>query len=61
MNRTASLLLVFVSMSLSAVIAGKMDAQAPSRAPDGGTSYRVEGIDLLPLPGMPLTGKSNIE
>jgi hypothetical protein len=61
MIRSASLLLVFVSMSLSAVIAGKIHAQAPSRAPDGGTSYRVEGVDLLSLPGMPLTGKSSIE
>jgi hypothetical protein len=35
--------------------------QAPSRAPDGGTNYRVDGVDLPALPGMPLTGKSRIE
>ena len=61
MNRSTSLLLVLVSVSASALMAGKIDAQAPSRAPDGGTNYRVDGVDLLPLPGMPLTGKSSIE
>jgi hypothetical protein len=61
MNRSIPLLLVLVSVSASAWIAGKTQAQAPSRAPDGGTNYRVDGVDLLPLPGMPLTGKSSIE
>jgi hypothetical protein len=31
------------------------------RAPDGGTNYHVDGVDLLPLAGMPLTGKSSIQ
>jgi hypothetical protein len=44
-----------------ALLACGLQAQAPSRAPDGGTTYRVDGVDLLPLPGMPLTGKSSIE
>jgi hypothetical protein len=61
MKRSASILLVLVSVSASALIAGRIQAQAPSRAPDGGTSYRVDGVDLLPLPGMPLTGKSSIQ
>lgn len=55
MKRSASFLLVGL-----ALIAGNLQAQAPSLAPDGGTSYRVDGVDLLPLPGMPLTGKSSI-
>ena len=61
MNRSTPLLLVLVSVSASALIAGKIRAQTPSRAPDGGTNHRVDGIDLLALPGMPLTGKSSIE
>jgi len=42
-------------------IACATQAQAPVHAPDGGTRYRVEGVDLLPLAGMPLTGKSSIQ
>jgi len=61
MIRPTPLLLILVSVSLSAGMAGRTLAQAALRAPDGGTSYRVDGVDLLPLPGMPLTGKSNIE
>jgi hypothetical protein len=55
MKRYAALLLIG-----SALIAGNLAAQAPSRAPDGGTTYRVDGVELLPLSGMPLTGKSSI-
>jgi hypothetical protein len=40
---------------------GVLNCQAPQRAPDGGTHYRVEGVDLLPLSGMPLSGKSSIQ
>lgn len=35
-------------------------AQDTTHLPDGGTSTRVEGVELLPIPEMPLTGKSNI-
>lgn len=41
--------------------AGALQAQEPMRAPDGGTTQHVDGVELLPLSGMPLTGKSNIE
>jgi hypothetical protein len=61
MKRSASVLLVLVLVSASALIAGNLQAQAPVRSPDGGTSYHVDGVDLLPLPGMPLTGKSSIQ
>jgi hypothetical protein len=61
MNRSTPLLVVLVSVSLSAGMAGRIRAQAPSRAPDGGTNYRVDGVDLLALPGMPLTGNGSIE
>jgi len=43
------------------LIAAGLPAQTPARAPDGGTTYHVDGVDLLPLPGMPLTGKSSIQ
>jgi hypothetical protein len=56
MNRCASLLLAALALT-----AGNLRAQAPMRAPDGGTNYHVDGVDLLPLPGMPLTGKSSIQ
>ena len=61
MNRYASLLLGSSLLACSALIAGSLQAQAPMRAPDGGTNYHVDGVDLLPLPGMPLTGKSSIQ
>jgi hypothetical protein len=38
-----------------------LPAQEPLRAPDGGTTFHVSGVELLPLPGMPLTGKSNVQ
>jgi len=61
MNRYASLILGSGLLACSALIASNIQAQAPMRAPDGGTNYRVDGVDLLPLPGMPLTGKSSIQ
>lgn len=61
MKRYASLLLVSGLLAGSALNAGKLPAQAPMRAPDGGTTFHVDGVDLLPLPGMPLTGKSSIQ
>jgi hypothetical protein len=48
-------------LACSALAATNLPAQTALRAPDGGTSYRVDGVDLLPLPGMPLTGKSSIQ
>ena len=33
----------------------------PSRAPDGGTRTHVAGIDVLPLPGKPFSGRSTTE
>jgi hypothetical protein len=60
-NRNTSSFLGSGLLACSAFIAGNLQAQAPMRAPDGGTNYHVDGVDLLPLPGMPLTGKSSIQ
>ncbi len=37
------------------------NAQESLRAPDGGTSYHVAGVDLLPVPGHPFTAQSRID
>jgi hypothetical protein len=50
-----------IVFAAAALIGSNAQAQAPMRAPDGGTGYHVDGVDLLPLPGMPLTGKSSIQ
>lgn len=44
-----------------AFLIGTLAAQEPVRAPDGGTITRVTGVDLLAIPGKPLTGKSSVE
>jgi hypothetical protein len=36
-------------------------AQEPSRGPDGRTSVHVSGIEVLPIPGKPFSGKDCIE
>jgi hypothetical protein len=61
MNRYASRLLGPGLLACSALVAASLQAQAPMRAPDGGTNFHVDGVDLLPLAGMPLTGKSSIQ
>jgi hypothetical protein len=43
----------------AALMASASTAQEPSHAPDGGTSTRVSGVELLAIPGVPLTGKSS--
>jgi hypothetical protein len=43
------------------LMAFQLPAQEASRAPDGGTSYRVDGVELLGIPNKPLSGKSSIE
>jgi hypothetical protein len=44
-----------------AFVLGTLAAQEPVRAPDGGTISHVDGVDLLAIPGRPLTGKSSVE
>jgi hypothetical protein len=44
-----------------AIVLGTLAAQEPVRAPDGGTITHVDGVDLLAIPGRPLTGRSSVE
>jgi hypothetical protein len=37
------------------------DSDEPSRGPDGGTHYFVDGISVRPLPGKPFSGRSTTE
>jgi len=55
-NRRALILLAAFAL---AVIYPK--AQESLRGPDGGTTTHVAGVELLAVPGVPFTGKSNIE
>jgi hypothetical protein len=41
--------------------ANSLPAQDALRGPDGGTTTRVSGVELLAIPGVPFSGKSNIE
>ncbi len=51
----------FVGLLISLLALGAAQAQEPMRAPDGGTSSHVSGVDLLPVPGRPFTAKSRID
>ena len=55
---TRSLLPTLASLAL---LCTGLAAQTGTRAPDGGTSTRVDGVELLAIPGKPLSGKSSIE
>jgi hypothetical protein len=37
------------------------DSEEPSRGPDGGTQYFVDGISVLPVSGKPFSGRSTTE
>lgn len=52
---------IFSIVPLIAFALGTLAGQEPVRAPDGGTTTHVDGVDLLALPGRPLTGKSSVE
>jgi hypothetical protein len=48
-------IVVFASSALLAC------AQEPLRAPDGGTTYRVSGVDLLAIPDKPFSARSRTD
>jgi len=52
------ILVVMVILVFGAV---RPNAQEPFHGPDGGTSFRVSGVELLAVSGVPFFGKSNIE
>jgi hypothetical protein len=43
------------------LIPSSVASQETMRAPDGGTTNHVDGVELLAIPGKPLSGKSSIE
>ncbi|MGA2809369.1 MAG: hypothetical protein ABSE87_14670 [Terracidiphilus sp.] len=50
-----------ISLAGIALMAVGLAAQEPLRGPDGGTSTRVSGVELLAIPGKPFSAKSSTE
>jgi hypothetical protein len=50
-----------ILVAVSALAAGNLQAQDTPRGPDGGTTTRVSGVELLAVPDLPFSGNSNIE
>jgi hypothetical protein len=50
-----------ISLAGIVFIAGGLAAQEPLRGPDGGTTTRVSGVELLAIPGKPFSAKSSTE
>lgn len=50
-----------ISLAGIVLIAVGLAAQEPSRGPDGGTSTRVSGVELLAIPGKPFSAKTTTE
>lgn len=53
------ILLVAFLLIVSSLLA--QDSEELMRGPDGGTSYHVDGISVLPLPAQPFSGRSTTE
>lgn len=51
----------FALLVASGCLAFSVLAQEPSRGPDGGTSLRVSGVEVLPIPGKPFSAKSSTQ
>jgi hypothetical protein len=49
------------SLVLTCTFAAAQEADEPSRGPDGGTEYFVNGVSVLPIPGKPFSGQSTTE
>ncbi len=52
--------LLAVSLLLACTLAAQ-ESDEPSRGPDGGTRFRVHGIQILPATARPFSGRDNIE
>ena len=50
-----------VSLATIVLIAGGLAAQEPLRGPDGGTSTRVSGVELLAVRGLPFSARTTTE
>jgi hypothetical protein len=51
----------FVAAALLAVSLSAQESTEVSRGPDGGTRFRVAGIEVLPVTGKPFSGTDTIE
>ena len=58
--KLCALLLLVASVQLSAPLAAQ-ESSEPSRGPDGGTRFRVQGIQVLPATGRPFSARDSIE
>jgi hypothetical protein len=58
--RFCALLLVAASVQLAAPLTAQESSEA-SRGPDGGTRFRVQGIQVLPATGRPFSARDSIE
>jgi hypothetical protein len=54
-------LALLVGSLLFACTLAAQESSEPSRGPDGGTRFRVAGIEVLPVAGKPFTGHDTIE
>ena len=52
--------LLAISLLLACCLAAQ-ESDETLRGPDGGTRFRVQGIQILPAAGMPFSGRDNIE
>lgn len=53
--------LLLASFLFCLPLAAQDSDEEPSRGPDGGTHYFVDGISVRPLPGKPFSGRSTTE
>jgi hypothetical protein len=61
MKRSVLALMDVVLMAISVLAGSVLLAQDAVRAPDGGTTFHVGGVELLAISGAPFSGKSNVE
>jgi hypothetical protein len=54
-------LFLFIASALLAVSLAAQESTEASRGPDGGTRFRVAGIEVLPATGRPFSGTDTIE
>jgi hypothetical protein len=54
-------LFLFIASALLAVSLSAQESTEASRGPDGGTRFRVAGIEVLPVTGRPFSGTDTIE
>jgi hypothetical protein len=59
--KLSTLLLLPGSFSFVCVGSAQESSEEPSHGPDGGTSFRVHGIQVLPATGKPFSARDSIK